>query len=389
MVRHHGFYPARRRRGIALVVTLLVVMLLTFFISEVTFTTGLNLRSLQTYKETFQARSLARSVFSAVQIGLLMDEHIFWNGIGGAPGYRALQTILEFSPLPWEDQGLLIKLDVQPLDPLFDLNRFFNQVPGKDNDLIYWNLFQNLMADVIPVTEEIDLLPSPVEPETLAELYAALFDWVDEYDEVYEGWSGSTGAETIDYFGEDPEYNIKNSSLDRLSEIRLVRGLSESGIRWEEWESQFTVYERLNPVNRYPGLINPNVATRDEIVAFLEAHYMDDTMIDLLTDATLYDDIQPALNDYSDNAQTIAENLIPEDIPPKHTMALIKNALKLSGVNDNYAGQVFTSAYQYYRIKVVTEVSNVQARLEAVVFAKRDPTKRTAKKIKVLELILD
>src|SRR3972149_3181589 len=112
----HKGIPPFARRGIALVMTLVVVLLITPLLAQFGFTTSLELRSLQTQKETMQARALARSAFKAVQGSLLQDESDFLFG------YRQLQGGVALSAVPWEE-GLLTKLEIEPLDPLFNLNR--------------------------------------------------------------------------------------------------------------------------------------------------------------------------------------------------------------------------------------------------------------------------
>ena len=96
--------PARPR-GIALLMALAVVMLLTVFMSEYFFATGLELRAMTTYREAQQARSLAKAVFKVVQIGMFQDEVDFFKG------YRQVAELLQFAAVPWAD-GLLISLEV-------------------------------------------------------------------------------------------------------------------------------------------------------------------------------------------------------------------------------------------------------------------------------------
>ncbi|HEX9841321.1 MAG TPA: hypothetical protein VGC20_01175, partial [bacterium] len=83
--------------------SLVVVMLLTFFMSEYFFATGLELRGMTTFKDAQQARMLSRSVFKAVQLALLQDEVTFFEG------YREVAALLEFSAVPWNN-GLLLAL---------------------------------------------------------------------------------------------------------------------------------------------------------------------------------------------------------------------------------------------------------------------------------------
>ncbi|HEX7928487.1 MAG TPA: hypothetical protein VF678_12910, partial [bacterium] len=93
--------PRRTTRpGIALLTALVVVLLLTMFLSELFFATGMELRALESFKDSSQARRLARSVLKATEIGLLQDEAEFFNG------YRQLQQVMTLSSVPIESGRL-------------------------------------------------------------------------------------------------------------------------------------------------------------------------------------------------------------------------------------------------------------------------------------------
>jgi type II secretory pathway component PulK len=378
------------RRGVALVVALVVVLLITTFLSQFSFTTSLELRSLQAQKETMQARALARSAFKAVQGALLQDESDFLFG------YKQLKQVLAVTAIAWEE-GLLTALEIEPLDPLFNLNRLAKiqaHRPGEppNQDVLFKRLFQNILADVVPLPDETTTFVEPLQPGELSELYAALFDWVDEGGEPYSGIDGVTGAEGPEYFGERPERAPPNRPLERLSEIRLVRGVADSRIPWEIWRSRFSIREpSAGESNLYPGLLNVNGATRDQIVAFLEARRLDPATTNQLS-GTLKDR-QIALNDYAENADLIASALIPGDVlsqvlSQELTTSDIKARLgSVPGINPNYSNQVFSTSDEYFRVRIVTQVGQMQAELEAVLYTPRKGD-RTAREAKVLEYTL-
>jgi hypothetical protein len=125
------------RAGIALVVTLVVILLITTLLSQFNYTTAIELRSLQTLKESMQARSLARSAFKAIQVSLLQDESDFLLG------YKQLKGVLAVSAVPWE-QGLLTALEVEPIDPLLNLNRLHRYQDDAEQLELLRNLFQRV-----------------------------------------------------------------------------------------------------------------------------------------------------------------------------------------------------------------------------------------------------
>lgn len=61
------------------------------------------------------------------------------------------------------------------------------------------------------------------EPEMLAD---ALWDWMDEDQEVSTERFPAVGAEDRDYLGMDPAYRTADRSLTHISELRLLRGMT-------------------------------------------------------------------------------------------------------------------------------------------------------------------
>ena len=366
--------PARRPRGIALVLTLVVVLLVTMFVSEFFFSTGLELRSLQTYQETHRARSLARSAFKVVLIGLMKDEADFFQA------YRQLEQLLQLAAVPWED-GLLIDLKVQPLDALYNLNELYNIKPDSAFEQVRWLLFASTLDQVLLPAPDGVGPPAPPEEALVKELYSAFTDWIDS-DHIPYLQLGTQGGENDAYFDHEPEIAVKNAPLDQLTEIRLVKGVVESRIPWSEWEARFAALpKRGSGASPYPEKLNVNYATREEIVRFLEARQV----VGDLNDASV-EDLQKALNEYANHAQSIAEVLVPlEGGHSTLTEAAINAALStIPGINAKYAKQVFSTFNQYYRVRLTTEVNDVQARLEAVLFVERNPN-RTGKDLSILQ----
>jgi type II secretory pathway component PulK len=373
------------RRGVALVVALVVVLLITTFLSQFSFTTSLELRSLQAQKETMQARALARAVFKAVQGALLQDESDFLFG------YKQLKQVLGVTAIAWEE-GLLTALEIEPLDPLFNLNRLARIQPDSPQDVLLHELFQKALGDVLPLAEKGNPLVQPIEPAALSGLYSAVFDWIDQDETVYTAIPGAVGAEAAEYFGERPERAPPNRPLERLSEIRLVRGVADSRIPWEIWRSRFSIREpSAGESNLYPGLLNVNGATRDQIVAFLEARRVEDSITDALPGSLT--DIQKALNEYAKNAEEIVQELIPEEslalvLPRSLTQSDIQGRLKQLGLKPLQSTQVFSTFDEYFRVRIVTQVGQMQAELEAVLHTPRNAKDRTAYRADVLEYTL-
>jgi type II secretory pathway component PulK len=370
------------------VVTLIVILLITMFLSDFSFSTGLELRMLQTEREQLQSRTLARAAFAALQAALVQDESEFLLG------YRQIQDVLKITAIPWEE-GRLLRLEVEPLDPLFNLNRFYDLRSNVPQMPALIALFQNVLADV--QVQPSDSSPSlePLAPAQALALYAAIFDWIDSDHVPFTAIAGAYGVEQADYFSDVPMVVVKDKRLDRLTEIRAAKRVAESRIPWRDWETRFTIYQPDAAKNNlYPGLLNVNWATHEQVMAFLKARsFPNPDALDPESRAA-----QIELNTYADNADAIANALLGES----DSQGLAFSARKLSekdvsarlnevggSIKPQYYKQVFSTSDEYFRVRIVIEVGESRTQVDAVLHTPRNKADRTAKSADVLEYTLN
>lgn len=375
-----------RRKGVALLMAMVVVLLLTTFVGELTFSTGLEMRAMTTFKEAYQARGLARSVFKAVRIGLLMEEVSFFEG------YDQLQLLLVASSVPW-DEGLLLDLEITPLDHLYSVNEFANQRPNTDMDKVRYEIFYNTLIDLEIESEfkneDEEEPPEPIAEEVIQGLYAAIWDWMDMDEEEYLAFPGVNGAESSAYFSAIPEVNVKNNPLDLPTELRMIKGVLESRIPWDTWMERFTVLPKRSGLDFYfQEKINVNTATRDEIVEFLERHKLTSPLTDSGKQL-----IQDKINKYVGSADAIADVIVPEEAEDRKALKMAELITKMNGVGGgvkgNYAKYLFSTANSYYRVRLKTEVAQVTAELQGVLKVSRNPDTRIGSKVEVLWQVLN
>jgi type II secretory pathway component PulK len=371
--RAQGLRPRRARpRGIALLMALTVVMLLTFFMSEYFFATGLELRAMTSFKDSQQSRMLAKSMFKAVQVALLQDEVDFFTG------YNQLAKLLQVAAVPWNN-GLLLSLEVVPQDALFNVNQNGDIRADTAQDRARRQIFLQLLEQLqVPVptapgtTQTLPLVTSEA-------LYAAITDWIDSDSDPYLGFPSVRGAEADSYVGLPVQYDIKNGLLDRLTELRLVRGVKESGIPWKLWEDTVTALPKQSAgecsANYLTERVNVNVASRQQIATFLATHLEDPNEVG--GDQEVIKGIVP----YAQAADALADFFAPADGTRKtYDPDSLQAALQQQGFTDKYGVNcLFSTVDQYYRIRIVTEVGDVEARLEAMLNVPRDPKTRLAK----------
>ena len=180
-----------------LLVVLLVVTLLVTILVEFAFSTLVDLRLAETYRDTTKAHYLARG---GITVGrtILQEDGNGYDGLDelwaqGVQGYPVAEGTVSITI---DDHGGRLDLNrlVTPqgnIDPLF-----------KDRAL---RLFELLGAD---------------DAEMMVD---GLVDWLDADDD-----SEPAGAENFYYRSLTQPYNCKNAPLDNLEELNLVRGFERS-----------------------------------------------------------------------------------------------------------------------------------------------------------------
>ena len=368
-------------RGIALMMTLVVVMLMTIFISEFFFSSGLEVRALQTYKEVGQARDLARLAFQAFRISLLQDE------ITVMQGYRELETALQTVAIPWED-GLLTGFTLIPLDSLYNLNELSGIRLGSDREKVRWSLFLNTMSEITKPSDIPDQEPVPIDEQQIGVMFASLYDWIDTDEVDYVGLVGVPGGESAAYLSKEPERVVKNGKLDQLREIRAVTAVSESEIPWSDLEKRLAVLPRSEQSELYPEKLNVNVATQEEIVEFLERRKLEAGMLTAANNQQL----QNGINAFADQAEEVAALLAPEEGRKRFSSDRdIQSALSgLQTIEPKYAKELFSISNTYYFVRIATMVNDIEVSVEGVVRAKRDPKLQgKASSVEVLQFIME
>ena len=203
----------KSNRGMALLVVLAVVALMTSLLTELAFSTLVDLRLTETFRDTTRAYYLARGGITAGRMILQEDRNSYdgleelWNqGVTNYPVGEGAVTVYII-----DQDG---KLGINAL------------VNGDTPSTLMVDRFYRLF-----ITLELDHLGDP------AELTANLIDWLDSGDTPYpqiltDGVNiPVAGAETAYYQGLSPPYPIKNGRLDTLDELALIRGFTPEVLR--------------------------------------------------------------------------------------------------------------------------------------------------------------
>ena len=393
-------------RGIALLITLVIIALLAVYMTEFSFDTHLETRGIRNFQASFKARNAVKSLFKATLVGLQgglngeVSEKNFFDQIS-PPSLRMYSLLTPSKPEKIEGIQLLLPglaqsfpnvsfytPYIRPIDHLFNLNRINSKIaPEKAKDLILKNEFTNILSKYSKTqsTESNQNLSSAnLSLESIQTLYASIYDWSDKNAEIDYFDSNIEGHIQID----DTEWEVKDSAFDKLSEIMLLQsklfeeGYFEFQIPYDSqkpgensWNQNFTVY----PVGKKEGQpfgdprINVNLGDGDDIQQFLERFSN--------PGVNASDKEQQYLNRATDIASVLKPDF-SQDAPGLKSMNDIKTRLRsdpsTSDLND-YHNNYFILWSNWYDIHLVTEIENVKAEVRAVVEVKRDENGKVEK----------
>ena len=385
------------QRGIALLITLVILALLAVFMTEFSFETKLETRGIHNYQASFKARNAVKSMFKAVLEGLKGQDEVKFFTVYLKDLLRLGATSNEISFLnPPQPVGLPAGVIadfpevsfytpvIRPIDHLYNLNRIqrppFRTVnPEMKGDVRLANQFINILKKWNSATtyQPGSSVPSyniQLNTNDILPIYAAIFDWLDKDEEIYDSSIyGTIGAEKNSYISADPYFEIKNGFLDKLSEVQLISGVKGKRIPLDQWKKGFTTfpvgnkYETQADFSAIKPRINVNLATFEEIVEFLE-QFNQNTEYFINYSAKSYDDIYA--QDYFEKRQEIAAELTKQ--PRSKTSEDIKNKLSNITQYDSRSGDFFIPYSFWYEILLMTEIDNVKAEVRAVVSVDRN-----------------
>ena len=183
-------------KGMALLLVLVLLALLSTLLADWAFSSLVELRQAETFRDGSRAYYLARG---GVQVGrmLLQEDRNAYDSLDeswalGIPGYPV-------------GEGATVTIAIEDLDGRLDLNRIVDA--SGENPAPYRERLRRLLDQL-----------GETEAETLGD---ALLDWIDRNDASTPG-----GAESSYYQGLTPPYRAHNAPLDTLDELLLVKGFT-------------------------------------------------------------------------------------------------------------------------------------------------------------------
>lgn len=298
----------RQESGMVLLLVLVVMTLLTTLVVELAFSTLVDLRLTETFRDSTRAYYLAKGGVRAGRGILRMDKNSY-----DAPGDPSELWSLGVAQYPVAEGYLSVT--IEDLGGRINLNALVGA--GNVNPVVKSQLRR--LFDELAIQQG-------------EELTAALIDWLDPDDRVYVDPEGrrAVGAEAAHYLSGERPVRCKNGPLDSLEELLLVRGFTPE------------IFKEVVPFVRLHGddKININSAAAEVLMALSEDP-------EITRDAT-------------------------EAILERRSSAPFKNQAELTWLNElsglaNLLREPFTVTSDIYRIQTTATVNDGVRRAEAIV----------------------
>lgn len=221
----------RGNRGIALLLVLVIVALLTSLLTDLAFSTMVDMRLSETFRDSTRAYYLAKGGINAGRMILQEDRN----------RYDSLDESWSKGVVDYPVGEGNVTIRIEDLDGRLAINGL---VDGNNPQSIMVDRFYRLLVNL-----QLDALADP------AELTAALIDWLDTDDDPYveihtDGQSlPVSGAEDLTYRSQPQAYRCKNGPLETLQELSLVKGFTPE------------IIKRISPHLAVNGMLQVNLNT--------------------------------------------------------------------------------------------------------------------------------
>lgn len=228
------------QKGIALIMSLSVILLLSIALMKTFENRTVETVHLENSLRQFQAETLSRSVFRAILIAVKTKGLVF---------VKSNQSAWKNIPLPISNDQYFQIIDIKPVDHLFNLNRRFRA------DDAWPEVLKNILNDI---RVSNDPLAIELQIDELYPLLSAINDWIDvdiNQDEEFL-------YNFEDYIDAQPEFEVKNRAFDRLSEIKNIYVFDDLDVSLEDIRSRFRIFSGKE-------MIDVNLATVTDVEDFL------------------------------------------------------------------------------------------------------------------------
>jgi general secretion pathway protein K len=300
-----------RIAGVALVVVLWVIMVLSLLISGFAFTMHVEMQVASFSRKELKAEMLARSGVEVARMELLLHKTK-----GAETGFDAMNQEWATNEILYVDHELGDgKYNVKVTDEQ-------SRLPVNQLSKEQWKRLMDLL--------EVD----PLDADVIVD---SILDWIDD-DDLHL----LNGAESDYYESLSPPYKAKNGPVDRVEELLLVRGVTPEVFEGEPASDKTSARPGLMDLltTRTDGNVNVNTASKEVLQAWLG---LDDLQTEVVLSRRDGQDLTPGTED---------------DLPFRSP----DDFNKFIG----YSGGGVSVSSSYFRVESVGEVGGVKRKVVAV-----------------------
>jgi len=214
----------KSQRGIALILTLLITAILVTLIVEVNYSTQVDVRIAGNLRNDLQASYLATS---GVNIAI---SYLKYDAQNTETDNLTEEWAKSFPPIP-VGEGF-VKVLIEDENAKININKIVKE--GGEEDEMIVNALARLLERA-----EIDMA-----------ILNSIIDWIDPNDDAK-----AEGAEDNYYESLDPPYPCKNGPLNTLSELHMIKGITDDV--YGKISKHLTIYS--------DGKININTASKEAL----------------------------------------------------------------------------------------------------------------------------
>lgn len=340
----------RNNRGIALLVTLMVITVLIAVALEMNRKTRSVVFSAAASRDRITLSHMSSSGIDIAKAMLIKDKNNSNHDSlqeDWADSEKISQLIQD---IPFEDGA--IKLTITDELGKIQVNSLVTYPEGRNFNESQRDMWHRFLTLLISQNESLEGL----EPDMIIN---SVKDWIDSGDD--DAITGLNGAES-DYYQElDPPYICRNGPFVHIGELALVKGITPEyfqlagGVSWiSSYMTVFGMTETNNNKFTYEGKININTADLPVLAAILPSGNQD---------------FAQAIYDY---------RLETSDSEYIHNLSGITWYKKVPGLSDvEIDPNIITNASDFFRIESLATLYEMKMKITAI--AKRVKNKKTGK----------
>lgn len=273
-MRGHGL--RRGDSGVALILALLFIALLTVIVVEFSYETQVEASFATNQGSDLEAYLAAKS---AVARGIaLLASDLIESEISGEPEFDSM-----LDPAPWSFgvpfeplNGAMSRTTITDEYGKINLNALIDMSSGQPEE-------RELLVNAV---REFFILRDPDGKESADAIVDAILDWLD-YDDG--DVARPEGAENDYYNGLENPYPCKNGPMDSVEELLLIKGITTKVFFGDPEKEELPLTEYFTVHGDWQGRVNINTAREEVIAAMMAAR---SGVPDLALAQQIYDEVR-------------------------------------------------------------------------------------------------